>query len=235
MLKLLLLNLTLALCFITSPRATAQSSQPLKSKVDANKAKVRQGGTMTKTKVAPDGKAKVKGKATNGSKLKAKTKPTALKITPGVVVGGNLMMPDQDIVANAVNSTDHTTLVSALRAGGLVETLKGPGPVTVFAPTNAAFDKLPAGTVTTLLLPENKQRLSTILAYHVVSGRLLANDLKDGQQLTTVEGETLTVARKGNTVLLRDVRGGTATVTIPDVLSSNGVTHVIDTVLMPTK
>ncbi|UOQ55682.1 fasciclin domain-containing protein [Hymenobacter cellulosivorans] len=156
-------------------------------------------------------------------------------MTPGVVVGGNLMMPDQDIVANAVNSTDHTTLVSALRAGGLVETLKGPGPVTVFAPTNAAFDKLPAGTVTTLLLPENKQRLSTILAYHVVSGRLLANDLKDGQQLTTVEGETLTVARKGNTVLLRDVRGGTATVTIPDVLSSNGVTHVIDTVLMPTK
>ncbi|UOQ74844.1 fasciclin domain-containing protein [Hymenobacter cellulosilyticus] len=105
----------------------------------------------------------------------------------------------------------------------------------MFAPTNAAFDKLPAGTVNTLLLPENKQRLSTILAYHVVSGRLLASDLQDGQQLTTVEGETLTVGRNGNVVVVRDVRGGTATITISNVLSRNGVTHVIDTVLMPTK
>ncbi|WP_259404388.1 fasciclin domain-containing protein [Hymenobacter sp. HSC-4F20] len=153
----------------------------------------------------------------------------------GVLVGGAMMTPDKDIVDNAVNSTDHTTLVAAVKGAGLVETLKGGGPFTVFAPTNAAFDKLPSGTVNTLMMPENKQKLTTILTYHVVPGRLLAADLKDGQTLTTVEGETLTVHRMGDTVMLHDAKGGMANVTIPNVVSKNGVTHVIDTVLMPTK
>ncbi|WP_244535921.1 fasciclin domain-containing protein [Hymenobacter psychrotolerans] len=153
----------------------------------------------------------------------------------GVMVGGAMMTPDKDIVDNAVGSSDHTTLVAAVKAGGLVETLKGTGPFTVFAPTNAAFNKLPAGTVNTLVMPENKQKLATILTYHVVPGRLMAADLKDGQTLTTVEGETLMVHRKGNTVMLHDAKGGSANVTIPNVVSSNGVTHVIDGVLMPTK
>ncbi|WP_240635620.1 fasciclin domain-containing protein [Hymenobacter rigui] len=153
----------------------------------------------------------------------------------GVMVGGAMMTPDKDIVDNAVNSTDHTTLVAAVKAAGLVETLKGTGPFTVFAPTNAAFDKLPAGTVNTLVMPENKQKLTTILTYHVVPGRLLAADLKDGQTLTTVEGEALTVHRNGNMVMIHDAKGGMANVTIADVVSKNGVTHVVDTVLMPTK
>ncbi|WP_246398933.1 MULTISPECIES: fasciclin domain-containing protein [Hymenobacter] len=153
----------------------------------------------------------------------------------GVMVGGAMMTPDKDIVDNAVNSTEHTTLVAAVKGAGLVETLKGAGPFTVFAPTNAAFDKLPAGTVNTLIQPENKQKLTTILTYHVVPGRLLAADLKDGQMLTTVEGETLMVHRSGNTVMLHDAKGGMANVTIADVVSKNGVTHVVDAVLMPTK
>ncbi|WP_246008915.1 fasciclin domain-containing protein [Hymenobacter metallilatus] len=153
----------------------------------------------------------------------------------GVMVGGSMMTPDKDIVDNAVTSADHTTLVAAVKAAGLVETLKGAGPFTVFAPTNAAFDKLPAGTVNTLVMPENKQKLTTILTYHVVPGRLLAADLKDGQTLTTVEGEALTVHRNGNMVMIHDAKGGMANVAIADVVSKNGVTHVIDTVLMPTK
>ncbi|WP_375437766.1 fasciclin domain-containing protein [uncultured Hymenobacter sp.] len=153
----------------------------------------------------------------------------------GVMVGGAMMTPDKDIVDNAVGSSEHTTLVAAVKAGGLVETLKSAGPFTVFAPTNAAFEKLPAGTVNTLVMPENKQKLTTILTYHVVPGRLMAADLKDGQTLTTVEGETLTVMAKGGSVMLRDAKGGMATVTIPNVVSSNGITHVVDTVLMPTK
>ncbi|MDU0371424.1 fasciclin domain-containing protein [Hymenobacter endophyticus] len=153
----------------------------------------------------------------------------------GVMVGGAMMTPDKDIVDNAVNSTDHTTLVAAVKAAGLVETMKGAGPFTVFAPTNAAFEKLPAGTVNTLVMPENKQKLTTILTYHVVPGRLMAADLRDGQTLTTVEGETLMVHRNGNAVMLHDAKGGMANVTIADVVSKNGVTHVVDTVLMPTR
>ncbi|WP_234988657.1 fasciclin domain-containing protein [Hymenobacter daecheongensis] len=153
----------------------------------------------------------------------------------GVMVGGSMMVASKDIVDNAVNSTDHTTLVSAVKAAGLVETLKGAGPFTVFAPTNAAFDKLPAGTVNTLVMPENKAKLTTILTYHVVPGRYTAADLKDGQMLTTVQGEMLTVVAKGGTVMLRDAKGGMATVTIPNIIDSNGVTHVVDTVLMPSK
>ncbi|WP_425402131.1 fasciclin domain-containing protein [Hymenobacter norwichensis] len=160
---------------------------------------------------------------------------TSTDAAGGVMVGGAMMTPDKDIVDNAVGSSEHTTLVAAVKAGGLVETLKGAGPFTVFAPTNAAFEKLPAGTVNTLVMPENKQKLTTILTYHVVPGRLMAADLKDGQTLTTVEGETLTVMAKGGKVMLHDSKGGTANVTIPNVVSSNGVTHVIDAVLMPSK
>jgi len=132
-------------------------------------------------------------------------------------------------------SSEHTTLVAAVKAAELVGTLKSAGPFTVFAPTNAAFDKLPAGTVATLVKPENKATLTKILTYHVVAGRLTAADLKDGQTLTTVEGETLTVVAQGGKVMLRDAKGGTSTVTTANVISSNGVTHVIDTVLMPAK
>ncbi|OON67300.1 fasciclin domain-containing protein [Hymenobacter sp. CRA2] len=153
----------------------------------------------------------------------------------GVMVGGAMMAPNKDIVTNALNSKDHTTLVTAVKAAGLVPTLQGAGPFTVFAPTNEAFQKLPAGTVESLVKPENKQQLTTILTYHVVPGRYLASDLKDGQKLTTVEGETLTVMTMGGSVMLHDSKGGMSTVTIPNVVSSNGVTHVVDAVLMPAR
>ncbi|GAB3993501.1 fasciclin domain-containing protein [Spirosoma daeguense] len=157
-----------------------------------------------------------------------------------VMVGGAPMYPSKNIVENAVNSKDHTTLVAAVKAAGLVETLSGPGPFTVFAPTNKAFEKLPKGTVETLVKPENKQTLTGILTYHVVSGRMSAEDLmkaiKDGggkATLTTVAGGTLTAMQKGKKIELTDAKGGMSTVTIPDVFQSNGVIHVIDTVLMP--
>ncbi|WP_375419494.1 fasciclin domain-containing protein [uncultured Hymenobacter sp.] len=154
----------------------------------------------------------------------------------GVMVGGAMMTPDKDIVTNAVGSSEHTTLVAAVKAAGLASTLQGAGPFTVFAPTNAAFDKLPAGTVNTLVQPANKAKLTTILTYHVVPGRLRAADLTNGQVLTTVEGEQLTVMKStGGSVMLKDAKGGMANVTTADVISSNGVTHVVDTVLMPTK
>lgn len=157
-----------------------------------------------------------------------------------VVVGGAPMYPTKTIVQNAVNSKDHTTLVSAVKAAGLVDTLSGPGPFTVFAPTNAAFAKLPAGTVETLVKPENKPKLTQILTYHVVPGRLSAADLmakaKAGggeAALKTAEGESLTVKAQGGALWLVDAKGGTARVTIPNVNQSNGVIHVVDTVLMP--
>jgi uncharacterized surface protein with fasciclin (FAS1) repeats len=156
------------------------------------------------------------------------------------MVGGAAMYPSKNIVENAVNSKDHTTLVAAVKAAGLVDTLEGPGPFTVFAPTNEAFDKLPPGTVDTLLKPENKATLVKILTYHVVSGRYTAADLmkmiKDGggtATLTTVEGEPLTVTQKGRHLLIHDVKGDVARVTIGNVMQSNGVIHVVDTVLMP--
>jgi uncharacterized surface protein with fasciclin (FAS1) repeats len=151
-----------------------------------------------------------------------------------VMVGGAPMYPSKNIVENAVNSKDHTTLVAAVKAAGLVKTLEGKGPFTVFAPTNAAFGKLPAGTVDTLVKPENKKQLTKILTYHVVPGKLEAADLTDGKKLTTVEGETLTVKRSGDSVMLMDSKGGSSTVTIPNVNQSNGVIHVVDTVLMPS-
>ena len=147
----------------------------------------------------------------------------------GVMVGGAMMTPNRDIVDNAVDSTDHTTLVAAVTAAGLAETLKGPGPFTVFAPTNAAFAKLPAGTVDTLVKPENKEQLTSILTYHVVPGRYTSADLKEGMTLTTVQGEMLTFTMKDGQWWINEE----AMIEIPDVISSNGVTYVIDTVLMP--
>lgn len=147
----------------------------------------------------------------------------------GVMVGGALMTPDKDIVDNAVNSTDHTTVVAAVQAAGLVETLKGSGPFTVFAPTNAAFDKLPAGTVDTLLMAENKQKLTDILTYHVVPGAYRSSDITDGMTLKTVNGQLLTFTMKEDKWYIND----SSMITIADVISSNGVTHVVDTVLMP--
>ena len=155
-------------------------------------------------------------------------------------VGGAPMFENKNIVENAVNSADHTTLVAAVKAAGLVDTLSGPGPFTEFAPTNAAFAKLPAGTVDTLLKPENKTMLTKILTYHVVPGRVSASDLmmkiRQGggmAKLTTVEGGTLTAKMMGRNVVLVDEKGGMATVTQADVFQSNGVIHVTDTVSMP--
>jgi uncharacterized surface protein with fasciclin (FAS1) repeats len=157
------------------------------------------------------------------------------------MVGGQEMYPTKNIVEHAVKSADHTTLVAAVKAAGLIDTLEGPGPFTVFAPTNEAFNKLPAGTVDTLLKPENKATLTKVLTYHVVAGRLSAQDLmkkiKDGKgtaELTTVEGGKLFVMlHDGKHLELKDEKGGTAMVTIANVFQSNGVIHVIDSVVMP--
>ena len=158
-----------------------------------------------------------------------------------VMVGGAPMYPTKDIIDNAVNSKDHTTLVAAVKAAGLVDTLKGPGPFTVFAPTNEAFAALPAGTVDTLLKPENKAMLSGILTYHVVAGSLdskaLMEQIKAGggkAMLKTVNGESLTAMMKGKDLILHDAKGGTSKVTIKDVYQSNGVIHVVSSVLMPS-
>jgi len=151
-----------------------------------------------------------------------------------VMVGGAAMFPSKNIIQNAVNSKDHTTLVAAVKAAGLVNTLEGKGPFTVFAPTNSAFGKLPAGTVDNLIKPENKVTLTKILTYHVVPGKLEASDLTDGKKLKTVEGEQLTIKKSGGKVMIIDAKGDSATVTISNVNQSNGVIHVVDTVLMPS-
>ena len=148
-------------------------------------------------------------------------------------VGGAAMYPSKTIVTNAAKSKDHTTLLAAVNAAGLLDTLSGAGPFTVFAPTNAAFGKLPKGTVDTLVKPENKATLTKILTYHVVPGNLNAAQLMDGQRLTTVEGEPLAVKKSGGKVMIVDAKGGSATVTIADVQQSNGVIHVVNSVLMP--
>jgi len=157
-----------------------------------------------------------------------------------VEVGGAPMYPSKNIVENAVNSADHTTLVAAVKAAGLVETLQSAGPFTVFAPTNAAFAKLPAGTVETLLKPENKAMLASILTYHVVAGKLDAKTIdakiKEGKgmvELTTVSGGKLWVMKKDGKFWLKDEKGGMASVTIGDVYQCNGVIHVIDSVVLP--
>lgn len=157
-----------------------------------------------------------------------------------VMVGGAEMYPNKNIVENAVNSKDHTTLVAAVKAADLVETLQSEGPFTVFAPTNAAFEKLPKGTVETLLMPENKAKLQSVLTYHVVAGKQSAaqimKDIKKGNGTATyktVSGGTLTAMMKGKKVMIMDENGGMATVTIADVNQSNGVIHVIDSVVLP--
>ena len=156
------------------------------------------------------------------------------------MVGGAAMYPSKNIVENAVNSKDHTTLVAAVKAAGLVPTLESKGPFTVFAPTNEAFDALPAGTVTALLKPENKAKLTSILTYHVVPGKLSSMDLmkmvKENHgkaTLKTVEGENLYITMKGKKLMVTDENGGMAMITIADVNQSNGVIHVINKVLLP--
>jgi uncharacterized surface protein with fasciclin (FAS1) repeats len=156
------------------------------------------------------------------------------------MVGGAAMYPTKTIVANAVNSADHTTLVAAVKAAGLVDTLNSAGPFTVFAPTNAAFDQLPAGTVDTLLKPENKSMLTKVLTYHVIAGKYdskaLAKLIKKGHGkawLNTVSGGKLTAMMDGGNIVLKDEKGGTSTVTTADVYQSNGVIHVVNAVLLP--
>ncbi len=156
------------------------------------------------------------------------------------MVGGAPMLRSRDIIDNAVNSADHTTLVAAVKAAGLVDTLKSKGPFTVFAPTNEAFDKLPAGTVDMLVKPENKEMLTKILTYHVLAGKFdskaIASRIRKGHgsaKFTTVSGDTLTASMSGNDLILRDEKGGTSRVTTGNVYQSNGVIHVIDSVLLP--
>ena len=156
------------------------------------------------------------------------------------MVGGAPMYPSKNIVQNAVNSKDHTTLVAAVKAAGLVQTLEGPGPFTVFAPTNDAFAKLPDGTVATLLKPENKQTLTNVLTYHVVPGRLTTKDLRQRivagggkAELKTVQGGTLTIEEKNGKLWVIDSKGDTAEITISNVIQSNGVIQVINTVMLP--
>lgn len=172
--------------------------------------------------------------------LTAAVAVTTFSASAQVMVGGAAMVASKDIIDNAVNSKDHTTLVAAVKAAGLVETLKGPGPFTVFAPTNAAFAALPAGTVDGLLKPESKPTLTKILTYHVVAGKMdaaaLTQAIKAGggkATLKTVSGGTLTATANMGAVKVTDESGGTATVTIADVIQSNGVIHVVDKVLLP--
>ncbi|MBH8569028.1 fasciclin domain-containing protein [Hymenobacter negativus] len=152
----------------------------------------------------------------------------------GVMVDGVAMTADKNIVANASGAKSVSTLVSAVKQAGLVETLSGAGPFTVFAPTNAAFDKLPKGAVAGLMDPASKEKLKGVLTYHVIPGRLVAADLKDGQELTTVNGEKLHISVKNGQIMVGNGKDAPATVQIADVISSNGVTHVIDSVVLPT-
>lgn len=183
----------------------------------------------------------MRGKLTIIAVLMAVAISSAVAAMNNPVVGGKEMFPSKNIIQNAANSADHTTLVAAVKAAGLVDTLEGPGPFTVFAPTNHAFDKLAAGMVDSLLKPENKFLLTKVLTYHVVTGRLsssaLLKKIRDGNgtaELTTVEGGKLWVMlHDGKQIMLKDEKGGTALVTIANVFQSNGVIHVIDTVVMP--
>jgi uncharacterized surface protein with fasciclin (FAS1) repeats len=165
---------------------------------------------------------------------------TAVLAKQDPMVGGAAMFPTKNIIQNAVNSQDHTTLVAAAKAAGLLDTLSGPGPFTVFAPTNEAFAKLPAGTVDTLLKPENKDMLTKVLTYHVVAGKMSSQDLVKAIQagmgtatLKTVSGGMLKATWSGKSIVLTDEKGGVSTVTIADVNQSNGVIHVVDAVLLP--
>jgi len=178
--------------------------------------------------------------AMSNSTMNTNTMTNSTASTANPMVGGAPMLATKDIIDNAVNSKDHTTLVAAVKAAGLVDTLKGAGPFTVFAPTNAAFDKLPKGTVETLVKPESKATLTKILTYHVVPGKQdaasIAKAIEAGKgkaTFKTVQGEELTASMEGKDVVLTDAKGGKSKVTIADVMQSNGVIHVVDTVLMP--
>jgi uncharacterized surface protein with fasciclin (FAS1) repeats len=166
----------------------------------------------------------------------SQTTTSASSDVDGVTVGGAKMVRDKDIVDNAVNAKNVTTVVAAVKAAGLVDTLKSEGPFTVFAPNNDAFAALPEGTVDTLLKPENKEMLTSILTYHVVAGTYTSADLKamatKGETLTTVQGGVLSVVNENNTIKLKDAKGSVVSIETPDVISSNGVTHVITSVLM---
>jgi len=175
-----------------------------------------------------------------GISLSSKAQDMKMANEKSVEVGGAAMYPSKNIIENAINSQDHTTLVAAVKAAGLVETLQGKGPFTVFAPTNSAFARLPAGTVDNLVQPENKSTLTKILTYHVVAGRVDSKELmqrikkgKGTATLTTVEGGKLWVMEKDGKLWLKDEQGNVAQITISDVYQSNGVIHVIDTVVMP--
>ncbi len=177
----------------------------------------------------------------NNASAQAMKDDKMMKKSGNPMVGGAAMYKDKDIIDNAVNSKDHTTLVAAVKAAGLVDTLKSKGPFTVFAPTNSAFDALPAGTVDTLLKPENKPMLTKVLTYHVVAGKMdskaIMKAIKKGNgkaMFKTVAGGTLTAMMDGNTLVLTDEKGGKSMVTIADVRQSNGVIHVVDTILMPS-
>ncbi len=226
---------------MTKTKMADDGKMKLKGKSDAGdkmkaKTKPRKGNKNNNADAATSGSMNSSGSTSGGMNANGMNNATSGASTSGgVMVGGAMMTPNKDIVDNAAGSSDHTTLVTAVKAAGLVETLKGAGPFTVFAPSNSAFDKLPAGTVNSLVTPEMKPTLTKVLTYHVVPGRLTAANLTSGQVLTTVQGEQLTVTKNGNDVMIRDAKGGTARVTIADVVSSNGVTHVIDTVLMPAK
>ena len=160
-----------------------------------------------------------------------KTTPMGADMNP--TVGGAAMLKNKNLVENISTAPNLTTLVAAVKAAGLVETLEGAGPFTAFGPTNDAFNKLPAGTVDTLVKPESKDALVKILTYHVVSGKYLTSDLKDGQELTTVQGTILTIIKKDGKVMIKDAKGGMSMIETSDVIQSNGVAHTIDTVLMP--
>jgi len=182
----------------------------------------------------------MKNKLALGLAVMALAVSSALAGMKNPMVGGQEMYPTKNIIENAVNSADHTTLVAAVKAAGLVGTLSGAGPFTVFAPTNEAFAKLPAGTVDTLLKPENKEMLTKVLTYHVVAGRVSSAELKKmirqgkgSAELTTVAGGKLWAMEKDGHIVLKDEKGGLSTVTIPNVFQSNGVIHVVDTVVMP--
>ena len=192
-------------------------------------------GMMALLMVACNNEADNTVKTDDTATKNTQMEPAPMPEEKGVMVGGANMVPSKDIVDNAMNSADHTTLVAAVKAAGLVEKLKGAGPFTVFAPTNQAFGKLPAGTVDNLLKPENKAKLSNVLTYHVVPGSYKSTDLKDGQKLKTVQGEELTIWYKDGKWAVSDAKGGKVNITIADVISSNGVTYVIDGVLMPKK
>lgn len=195
---------------------------------------------MTAGCMSTGGMDSTSGKAPMSSAMQADDMSSGMQDGQNPMVGGAAMYANKDIIDNAMNSSDHTTLVAAVKAAGLVDTLKGPGPFTVFAPTNAAFDALPAGTVDTLLKPSMKADLTKVLTYHVVPGNvdaaMLMQKIKAGggqAMLKTVQGENLTARADGGKVTLTDAKGNVANVTIADVRQSNGIIHVVDKVLMP--